>query len=170
MFDPNALPIPDLGLRCRRCSYPLVGLSEHRCSECGDVFSMEDYLPDGAFPPLYAEGGPVRISHDLRDLFEAYHLPFIEIHDPVTSLNIAIGSLVSDKGLPIAVPRERYFEAIDLYRRMRHGEPLPELPLLPEHNEPWQCPQCSEENPPAFDLCWQCGADNPHDGIDPPSA
>lgn len=23
---------------------------------------------------------------------------------------------------------------------------------------PVKCPKCGEENPPAFDLCWSCGA------------
>lgn len=23
----------------------------------------------------------------------------------------------------------------------------------------WMCPACSEENPPAFELCWNCGHD-----------
>lgn len=26
------------------------------------------------------------------------------------------------------------------------------------HGPPRECPACGEENPPAFDLCWSCGA------------
>ncbi len=26
----------------------------------------------------------------------------------------------------------------------------------------WCCPQCSEANAPAFELCWQCGTERPH--------
>lgn len=25
--------------------------------------------------------------------------------------------------------------------------------------DPHVCPKCGEENPPAFELCWRCGAD-----------
>jgi hypothetical protein len=24
---------------------------------------------------------------------------------------------------------------------------------------PVKCPECAEENPPSFDLCWKCGHD-----------
>lgn len=27
--------------------------------------------------------------------------------------------------------------------------------------EPWSCANCSERNPPAFDLCWSCGHPRP---------
>ena len=26
---------------------------------------------------------------------------------------------------------------------------------------PWECPHCGESNDPSFELCWQCGAENP---------
>ncbi len=31
----NQLPIPDWGLVCPNCQYPLMGLPSHRCPECG---------------------------------------------------------------------------------------------------------------------------------------
>ncbi len=37
----HELPIPDWGLRCPRCDYPLVGLPQHRCPECGTTLDME---------------------------------------------------------------------------------------------------------------------------------
>lgn len=43
--DPRQLPIPDwLGLCCPRCEYPLRGLPEHRCPECGLEFRIEDLI------------------------------------------------------------------------------------------------------------------------------
>lgn len=36
----NQLPIPDWGVECPRCRYPLVGLPSHRCPECGLEFDM----------------------------------------------------------------------------------------------------------------------------------
>ncbi len=43
-IDINRLPIPDWGLVCPRCNYPLRGLPEHRCPECGHAFRMEDVV------------------------------------------------------------------------------------------------------------------------------
>lgn len=34
-IDLEQLPIPDWGLICPECRYPLVGLPSHRCPECG---------------------------------------------------------------------------------------------------------------------------------------
>jgi predicted amidophosphoribosyltransferase len=33
--DLGQLPVPDWGLVCPRCQYPLRGLPQHRCPECG---------------------------------------------------------------------------------------------------------------------------------------
>lgn len=43
-IDLNVLPIPDWGLRCLRCRYPLIGLPSHRCPECGTEFEMADVV------------------------------------------------------------------------------------------------------------------------------
>ncbi|MCH2157554.1 MAG: DUF2007 domain-containing protein [Oleiphilaceae bacterium] len=26
----------------------------------------------------------------------------------------------------------------------------------------WRCPDCTEENPPAFEICWSCEAEKPN--------
>lgn len=44
MTDINRLPIPDWGITCPSCSYPLRGLPEHRCAECGLRFDMADVV------------------------------------------------------------------------------------------------------------------------------
>lgn len=42
------LPIPAwLGLECPKCGYPLRGLPEHRCSECGFAFDIDEILTHG---------------------------------------------------------------------------------------------------------------------------
>ncbi|HTS85893.1 MAG TPA: DUF2007 domain-containing protein [Usitatibacter sp.] len=35
---------------------------------------------------------------------------------------------------------------------------IDEFLRAPGNGEPRRCPNCSEENPPSFDLCWSCGA------------
>ena len=42
--DLDQLPIPDWGLHCPQCGYPLRGLPEHRCPECGTRFRMADLV------------------------------------------------------------------------------------------------------------------------------
>ena len=61
------------------------------------------------------------------------------------------GELPIDASLPqlwvendADAPRAR--ETIDAYLRASSAGP------------PRTCPACGEENPPAFDLCWRCGA------------
>lgn len=39
-IDLQMLPIPDWGLVCPGCSYPLRGLPEHRCPECGHMLDI----------------------------------------------------------------------------------------------------------------------------------
>ena len=34
-------PIPDVALPCSGCAYPLTGLVDHRCPECGEAFDVK---------------------------------------------------------------------------------------------------------------------------------
>ncbi len=43
-IDIDQLPIPDWNLACRNCEYPLKGLSEHRCPECGQQIIMGELV------------------------------------------------------------------------------------------------------------------------------
>lgn len=42
--DVGKLPIPDWGLTCPQCRYPLRGLPRHRCPECGTEFDIETLI------------------------------------------------------------------------------------------------------------------------------
>jgi len=46
--DIHQLPIPDWGLLCPGCRYPLVGLPSHRCPECGLALRMDEIVPTWA--------------------------------------------------------------------------------------------------------------------------
>ena len=170
MFDPDALPVPDLGLVCKGCGYPLAGLSEHRCPECGRSFTLEEYLPRGDWPALIADGESVRATREVVKLLWTYQIPFLEMHDPWRALSFL--NVMRDNSEParIGVPRERYFEAIDLLRRQKLNEPMPDPPDAPTETEDWTCAQCGETNPGNFELCWQCGearrdiSDEPDEG------
>ena len=43
-IDLERLPIPDFGLVCPACGYPLRDLPEHRCPECGTKFAVKDLV------------------------------------------------------------------------------------------------------------------------------
>ncbi len=156
MFDPDALPVPDLGFACPDCGYPLAGLTEHRCPECGRPFELEQFIPAGEFPPLIAGGRFVTATDDVLMLMRTYQIPVVELRSAVRTV---FGGLMpgGHEGVRIAVPRSRYLEAIDLIRRMEQYEPLPPPPdAAAGADSPWVCDFCGEENPPTFGLCWNC--------------
>ena len=43
-IDIGQLPIPDWGLGCPQCRYPLRGLPSHRCPECGTELDMQSVV------------------------------------------------------------------------------------------------------------------------------
>ncbi len=154
-FDPEALPVPDLGLLCRKCGYPLAGLSQHRCPECGRAFTMEEYIPPGDFPFLIYDGKQVRPTPETIELLKQACIPYMHVMPPGDTVLKNMGYNPDKLRGHIAVPRELYFETIDLLRRRQLGEPI-ETPTAVEQPD-WTCPACSEENPGTFDMCWNCG-------------
>ena len=46
--DVYQLPIPDWGLSCPHCGYPLKSLPSHRCPECGTELDMASIVPSWA--------------------------------------------------------------------------------------------------------------------------
>jgi hypothetical protein len=61
-IDLAQLPIPDWGLTCPRCHYPLRGLPTHRCPECGRRLVIKELV------------GPWTRLRDPR--FTGHELPF----------------------------------------------------------------------------------------------
>lgn len=72
-----------------------------------------------------------RLRHD--------HLSALAGQLPVNEVRVEV--LVEAADAPAAL------EVLDTAQRVR-GWPRP-------------CPSCGEENPPAFEICWSCGADVP---------
>ncbi|MEO0588222.1 MAG: hypothetical protein AAF078_11335 [Planctomycetota bacterium] len=165
-FDLQAgQPLPDLGLRCLKCAYPLAGVTRCVCPECGWAFELDDLVPDGAFPQLIADGEMVRASAELEELMAAYQVPLVRMSDPV---NDVFGGMFSpwagqaEPGPGVAVPRDRWLEAVDLIRRWRLNEELsPPPPAFDEDAPEWCCAACGEMNPGHFEVCWNCTADRP---------
>ncbi|MEM8739005.1 MAG: hypothetical protein AAGG38_11095 [Planctomycetota bacterium] len=159
MFDLDQLPVPDLGLSCPACAYPLAGLPQHVCPECGRAFTLEEFVPAGDMPTLYADGQAVLATQEIVTLFEAYQLPFLRLQN---NFDAALGSysrtILSQPAPPVGVPPGHYLEAIDLIRRLTQGEPMPEPPAPPhlDDGRDWICSACREPCPSNFGVCWNC--------------
>ncbi|MEO1236923.1 MAG: hypothetical protein AAFX76_09070 [Planctomycetota bacterium] len=157
MFDPDQLPVPDLGLGCSHCGYPLAGLPKRVCPECGRAFVLSEMVPKGDMPPLVAGGERVYATDEIVELFQRYQLPFVRLQN---EFDAALGSysttIRSRPAPPVGVPPEHYLEAIDLIRRKLHGEPMPDPPTVDHDGRDWICPACKEENPGNFGVCWSC--------------
>jgi len=154
-FDPEQLPVPDLGLRCLGCGYGLAGLPRHICPECGRSFTLDEHIPEGDFPIVIFNGEELINTPKTISLLRQYRIPYLETRGPLESV-LGLGVATNGRGR-ISVPRESYFEVIDLLRRLALGEPLPEAPENTQID--WKCVSCGEENPGSFETCWNCGED-----------
>lgn len=158
-LDPHALPVPDLGLRCRTCGYLLAGLPQHRCPECGIEFNLDDHIPPGDFPTVIFDGSPVLLTPEIMKLLHTYQIVYMQRKGPMEA--IYTGNLSLAGRVELAVSRESYFEVIDLLRRRRLGLLLPPPPIDRADAPAWICRACGESCPGNFEVCWQCGADAP---------
>ena len=152
---PPGAPLPDLGLRCPACEYPLAALSEPVCPECGTAFSLEALVPEGATPALIVSGTYLPYAAEALDLLDRYGIPWVRLADPMEVLNHP--GINTNLNTRVGVGPGDYFTAIDLLRRAALNEPLPEPPAEPADTGPWDCGNCGEENPPTFEICWNCG-------------
>lgn len=155
-FDPEALPVPDLGLRCLQCGYGLAALPSYVCPECGRPITLDEHLPKGAFPVLIFNGKELRTTPEVVDLLRRYRIPFMEVMGAADSLYGMLGATHSRSR--VGVIRARYWEVIDLLRRQALGEEMP--PIETCDRPDWCCRRCGEENPGSFEVCWQCGEEN----------
>jgi hypothetical protein len=160
-FDPEALPVPDLGLRCLACGYNLADLPEHRCPECGSRFTMEEHIPKGDFPVVIFNQKEVLTTPPVLELLKRARIPYVEVLRPGETV-WGFGGPTHNK-CRLGVPRASYFEVIDLLRRQAFDEPMPEREGEAEGPD-WPCPSCGEGNPCNFDLCWNCGKPRAGDG------
>lgn len=160
-FDPEALPVPDLGLKCKNCGYPLGGLSLHRCPECGRTFTLKEYIPRGDAPRVIFGAREVRLTPEILELMERSGIPLAAESSTLEKL-VGLDALAG-KSRWLTVPRAYYFHAIEALRRYaqtgRLPSPLTETPMA--EGREWGCSHCGESNPGTFELCWHCGRPGP---------
>lgn len=153
-FDPEALPVPDLGLRCIGCGYRLYGLPSHRCPECGRDFTLDEHIPRGDFPTVIIDGREVRMTADVCEILRRTRILFMAGRG--AGENIFGLNQTNNPFGKLAVERARYFEAIHWLRHFAATGELP--PERPIDGDEWTCKHCSESNPPTFEVCWNCGS------------
>lgn len=159
MIDPEALPIPDFGLRCLSCGYLIAGLPEHRCPECGRKIRIDEHIPPGDWPLVILDGAPVKVTADVSSLMANYHIPLmplVNVSGRAGGIDTAFGIAPPGHGGELHVPRHFFFDAVDLLRRQMLGEPMPEPPPAIGNLTDWNCESCGEENPGTFEICWKC--------------
>jgi predicted amidophosphoribosyltransferase len=145
---------------CIECGYPLDGLPEPRCPECGAAFDPAD--PDsfredvGALQSLYRAADSTE-AHALRDRLTAERIPAAVMGE----------SLQSGHGLPITSPTvwvgkrhlDRARKVLETFLAQRSAGSA-----APARKASWSCPVCGERIEGQFEVCWKCQTARPSSG------
>ncbi len=150
-FDPQKF--------CLECGYPLDGLRDPRCPECGRDFDPLDAstfaVNVGNLVKLHASRA-VHELHMLRDLLEDAGIRAVVLGEtlaqgrgelpmtPDTLPAVWVGEADADRALSLA----REFEARTKPGAAAAGQAAPD----------WTCPACGESIEGQFTDCWNCGA------------
>lgn len=161
-FTGFELPVPDFGLLCSACEYPLHGLTRRVCPECGTEFDPARILGDE--PTLQACLVNSEVEHAMAaSALQARSVPHVlESPDPLAqTFGVSLGRR-RNVGR-VMVPREFYFDALFWLRRSTETDPPVEFSQEPDadatdanSSRDWLCPQCRESVPGEFDMCWNC--------------
>ena len=154
------MDVTEPSMFCLDCGYPLDGLAEHRCPECGLAFDpddMDSYSHDvGELVRIYQgtdQVGPHALHALLREngipatIMSGHLRPALGYDLPGTQPSVWVG----EKHLQRAEPIVREF-------LQRPSPPATDPAAAPPTSPPWTCANCGEEIEPQFDACWNCGA------------
>ena len=143
-FRGDERPLPEFGLRCLRCDAPLKGAAADACPACGAAFHLQLLLDPGPWcdvgpwiaPAIYAVAGSL-----LEDAGIACIVQNAALRNPIGTVEYCVA-------IQLLVPRTLFFDAL---HALAQPAPSPSAPRWAE----WQC-ACGEQNPPGFDVCWNC--------------
>jgi hypothetical protein len=158
VFTGRELPLPDWGMRCRQCGYILTGASAYRCPECGTEFDPLNARPTGTWFALTPAMCEELAMPAVEVLLTSENIPFFA-DESRTVYEIVMGQRFL--GYKLIVASEFYFDVAYIVRRAAEdvararGEAGDEM---------WRCGKCQEENPPTFDVCWNCESPRPARG------
>ncbi len=145
----HELPLPDFGLLCRACQYPLAGAPTRQCPSCNAEFDPEAICPTRKWFIIDQEmSGEVALA-GLEALLAAEYVPYTHARGKQLSEIYGVKQIIGSR---LLVPREFFFEVLWLIRRaakdIQHVHQQP--------GKPWTCPNCGEEVPDHFNVCWNC--------------
>ncbi len=151
VYTGHERPLPDFGLSCEHCRYPLAGATQDVCAHCGERFDVHGFRVTGGWVnlvPLLSHF-PMHTRANAQGILYQDQVPFLKDNAMLnTTLGINLG--LGRRGL--RVPKEFVFDALAALARA--DEPS-------EITEDWQCPACACDVPAGFDVCWNCMESHP---------
>ncbi len=157
MYTGCERPLPDFGLICDACEASLGGAEDDRCPHCGERFDLEAIVPDNEWVDV-ADFGPRGSPQIARTILYMAEVPFVADN---AGLDHLYGGVISVFSRRLRVPREFFFDALRAFAEARAEEESD----VPQRAD-WICPECGEEVPGEFDLCWSCNTPYPDDSED----
>lgn len=146
-FTGRERPLPDFGLICTSCGAPLAGAEDDRCPACNQPFDIHNIGQQDDWVDISPYVSPRMVPVVRTVLYDA-KVPYV-VDD--ASLHRLYGGLVSIGSAAIRVPREFILDA--LYALSFAAKP-PSLYV----DQAWSCPNCGQQVPAGFEICWNCNA------------
>ena len=144
-FSGSQRPLPDFGLFCDKCGWPLAGAPADACPDCGRPFRFQRIIPHGDWVNLGRF-----ISGSLRPVAKAIlyqdEIPYIISGSGLSAIYTGISPMVEER---LLVPREFFFDAL-------HAFAVAAEQASAEPASDWTCPTCAESVPGGFEICWKC--------------
>jgi predicted amidophosphoribosyltransferase len=148
---------------CLGCEYPLDGLRDPRCPECGREFDPDDPMSFSRHleqSEVVYRARDALDAHFYRGILEAQGIPAVVMGEVLSAINPALGMVPGS--LPtlcvrrgdVEQARAVLAEALARGRPAAKGEPV-------ATEEAWTCPHCGEQIEGQFDVCWNCQAERP---------
>jgi len=150
-YHGDELPVPDFGLRCGGCHGPLAGATSPACPHCRRPFDLPGLRPPGAWFVLDRTiAGPLPMA-GVISLLASEAVPYLPAQEKSLAEIYAGQNILVER---VRLPSEFFFDVLWLLRRAR-VELAYQRAVGGRYD--WRCPQCREENPGSFDVCWNCG-------------
>ena len=144
---------------CLDCRYPLVGLRDTRCPECGRLFDLNDpasfSVDAGELVKLYVGKSTVD-AHLLKETL-------LHAGSPATVLGAALNYASGVMPGAFDTSPSVWVGQLDLDHATQIAHEFSVIQKEPPHIEKsaWTCSECNETIEGQFSTCWLCGADRP---------
>jgi predicted amidophosphoribosyltransferase len=152
----NERPLPELGLGCAECGHPLAGAIADTCPGCGAPFDLAALEGEGTWLDV-SQFVPPRLQMIAKTILYGDQIPYLMDN---ASLDELYGGVVPLLKRRLRVPRAFFFDAL-------HALATAQQSASQASSDPWICPECGEDVPAGFEVCWSCGSECPDLPIEP---